>query len=436
MKSAAPPRHVPIELPVDIEKPIYGGSFLARVDGKATFVPFVLSGERARIHIVDQKRGYSEAEADEILVPAPERAAASCRHFGVCGGCQYQHATYDAQLAYKLAILRETLLRGGVAPPTEIAMLAAEPWAYRNRIRLAFDRDGRPGYRSRRSHAIVAVEECPIAAPLLVKAATASGEILRQRRSPIHAKEIALFCDSEQKALLLTLVAAGGSQSGLSEFADALNERIPELIGAEIVNEGNGIEAPRRAAQWGVDSLLYSAAGSQYRVDHGAFFQVNRWLVDALVTGVTSRESGRIAWDLFAGVGLFARQLASNFERVVAVESAPSAISALEENLSGMSAKAVKASTLDFLRKSASAQEKPNLIVVDPPRTGLGTETTTLLAAIGAPRLTYVSCDPATLTRDLKALIGSGYAIESMTLADLFPQTFHVETVVQLRHQG
>ena len=179
-------------------------------------------------------------------------------------------------------------------------------------------------------------------------------------------------------------------------------------------------------------SLDYHTAGFDYRVDHGAFFQVNRWLVDALVERVAASHRGKLTWDLFAGVGLFARQLAVRFDRVVAVESAPSATAALEENLRGTAGMAVQAETLAFLRRSRGG-EHPDLIVVDPPRTGLGAESCALLAEIAAPAVAYVSCDPATLARDLRTLIASGYQIQSITLADLFPQTFHLETVVQLR---
>jgi 23S rRNA (uracil1939-C5)-methyltransferase len=159
--------------------------------------------------------------------------------------------------------------------------------------------------------------------------------------------------------------------------------------------------------------------------------------VDALVERVTAGHKGKLAWDLFAGVGLFARQLAARFERVVAVESAPSATAALKANLSGTGGAAVTAETLAFLRgirKPSSARStRPDLIVVDPPRTGLGAETCAQLIELAAPAVACVSCDPATLARDLGALIASGYQIQTIALADLFPQTFHLETVVQLR---
>ncbi|MGB6742341.1 MAG: 23S rRNA (uracil(1939)-C(5))-methyltransferase RlmD [Terracidiphilus sp.] len=417
---------------VQIEKPIYGGAFLARVEGKAVFVPLTLPGEQARIRIVEDKRGYASAEAVEIVAPAPERIAPACRHFGACGGCDYQHASYQAQLRFKQSILRETLERGGVRPPEEIAVLSAEPWAWRNRIRLAFDAQGNPGYRGRRSHAVIPIAECPIAAPLLVRAAQAIAEIVGKSSPLLRPSEISLFCDAQETSLLAGLYTVSPAKIPLEDFCRALAGKIPQLKGAEYTSEGRSGRPLRKIAQWGATSLDYHAAGFAYRVDHGAFFQVNRWLVDVLVDQVTANQRGALAWDLFAGVGLFARRLASTFNRVVAVESAPSATAALAHNLNNTSATAVNAATLDFLRRTQRSK-RPDLIVVDPPRTGLGAETTTLLAHFAAPALVYVSCDPATLARDLRTLIASGYAIEKITLADLFPQTFHLETVVHLR---
>ncbi len=424
-------RALPLHL-VQIEKPIYGGAFLARVEGKAVFVPLALKGERARVRVVEEKRGYATAEVEEIVAAAAGRVVPACRHFGACGGCQYQHAEYASQLAYKQAILRETLERGGVRAPEEMAVLAGEPWAYRNRIRVAFDAEGRVGYRGRRSHAVVPIAGCPIAAPLLVRAALAAGEIAHEMPSRLRPREMALFCDAAETALLASVTVAGGGKGRFDDFARALAERIPETGGVEFVAAGGKGREPRNVALWGTSSLLYRAAGFEYRVDQGAFFQVNRWLVDELVDCVTGGRHSGLAWDLFAGVGLFARRLAEQFNRVVAVESAPAAAAPLLHNLRGTRASAVEAATLDFLR-GARNNERPDVVVVDPPRTGLGAETTALLGEIAAPSLTYVSCDPATLARDLRALVATGYAIERVTLADLFPQTFHLETVVELR---
>jgi 23S rRNA (uracil1939-C5)-methyltransferase len=451
---------------IKIEKPIYDSAFLARIKSKAIFVPLTLPNEQARVRITQAKSGYATAEAGEILRAAPERILPACLHFGPCGGCHYQHTDYATQLAFKQAILRETLERGGVALPNEIVVLAVKSplhfWAYRNRIRLAFDAAGNLGYRGRRSHAVVPVRECPIAAPLLVEAAQAFAQAARGFAPALRPTEIALFCNAAESALLATVFTASPAKRRFEELAQELHEEIPALVGAELVVEGHAGakgsgQPPRTMARWGAASLTYSAAGFDYRVDHGAFFQVNRWLVGALVERVISGHSGKLAWDLFAGVGLFARQLAARFESVVAVESAPSATAALKENLRGTASTAVKAETLAFLRcacKSAppgltrsdstaprlTAPEViapglivPDLIVVDPPRSGLGAETCALLGKLAAPAVVYVSCDPSTLARDLRELVASGYQIQSITLADLFPQTFHLETVVQLR---
>jgi 23S rRNA (uracil1939-C5)-methyltransferase len=418
---------------VEIEKPVYGGAFLARVEGKAVFVPLALPGEQARVRIVEDKRGYANAETEELLSAAPERVAPACRHFGVCGGCNYQHADYEAQLRFKQAILRETLERAGVRVPDEVGILAGPQWGYRNRIRLAFDAAGRPGYRGRRSHAVIPIGECPIAAPLLLEAALAFADIARAAVPKLALSEISLFSNSDATEILASVFVAQAGKIRIDDIALAWSARVPALRGMELVATGRQGQQQRTIAAWGANALTYRTAGFDYRVDHGAFFQVNRSLVDALTERVTAGFEGKLAWDLYAGVGLFAHKLAESFEHVVAVESASTATEALKANLRGMRSEVVESETLAFLRRQQRGRQ-PDLIVVDPPRTGLGAETTAQLARIGAPAIVYVSCDPATLARDLRALLGSGYAIESVALIDLFPQTFHLETVVRLRH--
>jgi 23S rRNA (uracil1939-C5)-methyltransferase len=410
--NTAKPAAVPAQL-VQIEKAIYGGAFLARVEGKAVFVPLALPGETAKVRITEEKRGYATAEVNEIVNPADERVVPVCRHFGTCGGCQYQHADYATQLVLKQAILRETLERGGVPAPEKIDVLAgteAEAWAYRNRIRLAFDAKGNPGYRGRRSNAVVPIAECPIAAPLLVRAAFAFADAARRVAPELRVDEISLFCEATETSLLATVFVRSAPSGIVDTLARAMTERVPELRGMELataVGDESKDQESRTFARWGETHLAYRAAGFHYRVDHGAFFQVNRRLVDALVERVTSGQRGTLAWDLFAGVGLFARKLAESFERLVAVESAPAAMQGLDANLRGTSGSSVQVWTLDFLQGKAK-YEHPELIVVDPPRAGLGPEITSTLIEIGAPAITYVSCDPATLARDLRALLATG----------------------------
>ena len=434
--NTATPTVGPAQL-VQIEKAIYGGAFLSRVEGKAVFVPLTLPGETVNVRITEEKRGYATAEVEEIFTPAGERVVPACRQFATCGGCQYQHIDYETQLALKQAILRETLERGGVPAPEKIDVLAgteAEAWGYRNRIRLAFDASGNPGYRGRRSNAVVPIAECPIAAPLLVRAAFAFAEMARQVAPQLRVEELSLFCDATETALLTTAFVRSASSGIADALARAMVERVPELKGLELATtagDQSRQHAPRAIARWGDTHLIYRAAAFDYRVDQGAFFQVNRHLVDALVERVTANRKGTLAWDLFAGVGLFARKLTQSFDRVTAVESAAAAIPGLDANLRGTSGSAAQAWTLDFLRGKAK-REHPDLVIVDPPRAGLGAEITTDLIEVGAPAVTYVSCDPATLARDLRVLLKSGYTIDSLTIADLFPETFHLETVVHL----
>jgi 23S rRNA (uracil1939-C5)-methyltransferase len=416
---------------VRVEKPVYGGASLARIEGKAVFVPLTLPGEEVRIRIVEEKRGYGTAEAEEIVSPAAERITPACRYFGACGGCHYQHVHYETQLKFKEAILRETLERAGVPVPVEIEVLSAEPWQYRNRIRLAFNAAGNLGYRGRRSHAVVPIQECPIAAPILIKAALGFRVVLSATAPALRPAEVSLFCSPDESAVLASLFLTRPAKVRFDDLARAWSEKVPELVGAELLVECRDREPAHNLGRWGASSLAYRAAGFDYRVDHGSFFQVNRLLVDALVDRVRANCRGKLVWDLFAGVGLFARKLAESFGRVVAVESAPASIAALRENLKGQPGEAIQAETLSFLCRQKS--ERPDLIVLDPPRTGLGTETTAELTRVGAPALVYVSCDPATLARDLRALTGTSYVIESLALVDLFPQTFHLETVVKLR---
>jgi 23S rRNA (uracil1939-C5)-methyltransferase len=193
-----------------------------------------------------------------------------------------------------------------------------------------------------------------------------------------------------------------------------------------------GKQTSRLLAQAGEQSLLYAAARREYTVSIGSFFQVNRFLIDRLVEIVTHGASGKLAWDLYAGVGLFSAALAPQFEQIVAVESGAGSVRDLRRNLHSTQHRIVASGTLDFLRRTRATQDTPDFVIVDPPRAGLGKEVATLLASIRPPHITYVSCDPATLSRDLKSLLDSGYHLSHVRMVDLFPQTFHLESIATL----
>jgi 23S rRNA (uracil1939-C5)-methyltransferase len=430
---------------LQIEKAVYGGSGLAhRTEGddagRAVFVPFTLPGEIVKARVTAEKDGFVEAMLVEVLQSSPDRMKPGCMHFGECGGCQYQHAKYDAQLTLKVEILRETLERAGLNTPSEIEVLSAEPWGYRNRTQLRImQTDGaiRVGYNRRGTNEFLAIGECPILAPILWQAANVllqlAAEDSTAGRWVRRITEVELFTDSNEKKLQMTAVVEK-DQTGFGAFCERMQELIPELVGV-----GASLLLPQPAQRrlqknrplesWGATGLSYRAADESYWVSRGGFFQVNRFLLDKLVNVVTSDRRGSLAWDLYAGVGLFSRALAREFEQVVAVEIAGSD---LTKSFKGPGKRAIEATTVEFLRGAVVQRERPDLIVLDPPRAGVGAEVCALLARVSAPTLVYVSCDPVTLARDLKLLIESGYKVLKVHMVDLFPQTFHLESVVVL----
>lgn len=418
-----------------IEKQIYGGAGLARDEGKAIFVPFTLAGEVVEAQVAEDYGSYANAVLERVLESSPERAQPSCPYFGECGGCHYQHATYKEQVAIKAGILRETLERTRVREVPEVATLCGEPLGYRNRIRLHVDRTtSKLCYKKRASHENLAVDVCPIAAPVLERALGAMQAAAQQWELGRHFTEIELFANAAQDSILLTLWAgkkAKAQEEKLQSLWPQWQSAIPELVGAGLYSEDREGRQSKQATQCGETSLGYGVAGREYRVSLGSFFQVNRFLLDPLVKLVTKERSGEVAWDLYAGVGLFSAALAQGFQRVVAVESAAGSVRDLRHNLRGSGNRAVATGTLDFLRR-AGTEATPELVIVDPPRAGLGKEVTTRLAAVRPAHITYVSCDPATLSRDLKSLLDSGYHLRALHMVDLFPQTFHLESVAML----
>jgi 23S rRNA (uracil1939-C5)-methyltransferase len=420
-----------------IEKPLYGGACLARHEGQAVFVPFTLPGETVEARILENTGNYSTAELDSVLEPSLTRTDPPCPYFGPCGGCHYQHGTYAAQVEMKTAILREALERARIRNIPEISALTGEPFGYRNRIRLHVQHEPFAlCYKLRRSHANLPVATCPIAAPSLQNAIA----ILTREAAAVGfaewATELELFINSDDSALLAALWTKHPDREAprlLKELWPRLHLHLPALAGAGIFSVEQRRQPSRLLAHSGEPSLQHAVAGRGYRVSVGSFFQVNRFLLAPLVDYVTAHETGASAWDLYSGVGLFSLPLAERFSQVTAVESSASSVRDLRENLRGTRHRIVAADTADFLSRAVQQRTPaPDLIVLDPPRAGLGREVTAALGQIRAPRLTYVSCDPSTLSRDLAALLQAGYVIRSIRLVDLFPQTYHLESVIHL----
>ena len=408
-------------------------------------VPRVLPGERVEVEEVRTAKGVVHARPLRILEAVPERVEPPCPYFGRCGGCQYQHLRPELQTAAKREILRETLRRiGKISWDAEIPVHAAHPWNYRNQaqLKVALQPDGkaRLGFFEAESHRLVSIDACLIVSPRL-------NAILAELRGPDWSErlagvapvsEIELLADDCDEEVMMTLRGSfdwacafdGDGQSALAE------ECLRLLPGVTSV----AIERGRAFRAFGKPALSYAMGDFRYQISHGSFFQASRFLLPELVAAVTSGaveaappNRDTLALDLFAGVGLFTLPLARGFGQVIAVESNPRSAADLAANAQahGLSnVRAIRESAFDFLRRFARAE--PDLVVLDPPRAGVGMPTLKLLAGARPKRIHYVSCHPPTLARDLAYLIERGYELESVELFDFFPQTFHIECLAKL----
>ena len=417
-----------------IEKMVYGGDGLARLpDGKTVFVPFVLPGEEVSATIAREKSSFARATADEIVKPSVKRTQARCPYFAACGGCHYQHTGYSTQLEFKREILRETLLRNAKLEwKGQIFTHSSEPWHYRNRaqMKVRSGQDFAMGYYRFGSHELLEINECPISSPAINRLAGKVREIGLEGGVPQGVTEIEFFADHADARMVLEIHHVEGAQ-GISDFAAALQSRFAEIQGiALFVNPPAGSSAlPQLQDTVGNATLLYQVGEKAFRVSAGSFFQTNRYMPQKLVDTVVDDFFGNIALDLYSGVGLFANHLAKRFTRVFAVESAPASAADLQANAL-KNVVPVKTAAEQFLPRCINMN--PDLVVVDPPRAGLGPKSTQLLAALRVKRIVYVSCDPATLARDLRMLLETGYHVEQVHMIDMFPQTFHLESVVRL----
>ncbi len=428
---------------VRIEKLVYGGDGLAHHDGQTVFVPLVLPGELVQIESSAHKKKFIRGRLQRVVEPSGDRVPAPCPHFGRCGGCQYQHMPYEAQLKYKSEILRETLGRiGRIQWTGAIETEASPPFGYRNRAqwKLRPAQENAPGsagigYFEMGSTTLCPVTECAILSPRLADTFARLRQLVAQGNAFSAIDEIEAFTDSRDEKILLNLSAerlAGSTES----VAEALRESLPNVESILIQD--------RHADKFdlsGPGYLVYSAAGASFQVGHLSFFQVNRFLIDRLVAAAVGAERGRLALDLFAGVGLFTVALTKQFERVIGVESNSAAARDLDHNLkeSGGASPSSRNTTAEgFLSRW---RETPDLIVLDPPRAGVEKEALAHLKKLGPAHIHYVSCDPATLARDLAQLVGTKesagpFEIENINLFDIFPQTYHMEVLVRLRRRA
>ena len=396
---------------LEIDKLVYGGDGLARHDDGAVFVPFVLPGETVEVELSSRSAGVRRGIDAEWISRSDRRTEPPCPVFAKCGGCHYQHMPQDLECSYKVEILRETLRRiGGIRWDADIPVVGSEPLGYRNRTQIHFARQGRTsqaGFLAARSHRLVATHNCAINSPKLNELHRMIERMGSDHRFPSSLRTIEFFTDEDQVQVNLP------RRSG----------PLPKRFWA------------KSAGVFGVDGpgtpLQYRCGEDVFQVSGRSFFQVNRFLIHRLAALAVGQAEGRLAVDLYAGVGLFTLPLARRFREAVAVDSSPTAMRDLRFNARRAEC-SVRAVHMDVDAFLEGFSDQPDLIVADPPRTGLGAAVVTQLVRLAPPRLHLVSCDPATLARDLKLLVAGGFALRDLQLVDLFPQTYHIETVAIL----
>jgi len=419
-----------------IEKLVYGGEGMGHADGVAVFVPFVLPGETVALRLDEQKKKFARGRVEKFVELSPERVAARCPFFTRCGGCHYQHVPYEAQLAYKRQILLETLSRlGGIRWEQGVEAHASPPFGYRNRaqwkVRHTGGGEAEIGYLEAGSQTLCSVDQCPILSPALEDTLQRVVGLLARHEIPATLLEVEAFADGDDERLLLSASFSNLSGKTAEELGAVLRGAIPSIESLLLHDASRD-----RFELLGPGYLRYRVGERSYRVGHLSFFQVNRFLVEGLARRATAEASGRLALDLYAGVGLFSLPLAQGFERVLAVEGNPAATRDLEENIQGAppGGGRVDARTQDAEHFLPRFRERPDLVLLDPPRAGLDQAVRDWLVASRAPEIRYVSCDPATLARDLKGL-SEAYDVAGIEMFDLFPQSFHLETLVRLRRR-
>lgn len=387
----------------------YGGEAMGRLpDNRAVFVPFGLPGERVRIRLTDEKRGFARGELVEVLEPSPERIAPRCAHFGICGGCHYQHLTYEAQLKAKAEILRDQLTRIGklANPPVNPTVEGSSPWNYRNHVQFHLTEDGRLGYVSVRGVEVISISECHLPEARindLWPQLDFEPETEIERVSLRDGDDLMLVLESESPAAPELELEAGISVVHLYEDHP-------------VVMAGDG-------------ALRMCVLDRDFQVSAASFFQVNTLVAEKMVGHVLSKLPTELdtVLDLYCGVGLFSAFLAPRCQRLIGIELSASACEDFAVNLDEFEGVELYEGLAEDVIPHLEAD--PALVLVDPPRAGLERAVLDSILRLNPPTILYISCDPSTLARDAARLIAGGYRLVEVTPFDMFPQTYHIESI-------
>lgn len=399
---------------LQLEKLTYGGDAMGRLqDGRAVFVPFGVPGERVRIRLTEEKRGFARGELLEIIDASPHRITPRCVHFGVCGGCHYQNLPYEEQLQAKTEILRDQLTRIGRIenPPVQKMVASPSPWNYRNHVQFHLTAEGKLGYVRADVPRVFAITECHLP----------EGSI----------NSLWPQLEFESGTNLERVSVRSGKDDDLMLILESDSPDSPELeIEAEIsvahVFEENTVVIA------GNDHIFISVLGRDFRVSAASFFQVNtamaEKMVSYLITNLPIPNSPTTTLlDVYCGAGLFSAFFAPKCGRVIGIESSPSACEDFSFNLDEFDHVELYEGLAEEVIPHLEA--KPDVVLVDPPRAGLEKRVVDGILKLKPQVLAYVSCDPATLARDAARLINRGYRLKDVTPFDLFPQTYHIESI-------
>ncbi len=424
------------------------GHGVARVDGQVAFVKGALDGELCEIFIEHVGHSAAWARVERLLEPSPHRQAPDCPYDHQCGGCQTRHMDYEAELAFKAAKVRDALTRIGGADPGELVIHAStQSERYRNKVQFPAAPGPKLGYYQTRTHAVTDVADCRLAPAVCAPIQAAVKDWMGENNVPAyderaHAgliRHLYVRTNAAGEALVCIL-ANGRSLPGESGLVDALRAAAPGLTGVILgVNErkSNVILGERYRTLWGRDYLMDTLCGLQFKLSIPSFFQVNRPQAEVLyrLAGKYAALTGaETVLDLYCGTGTIGLTLADKAKEVIGVEVVAPAVDDARENAkrNGIAnARYLCADAGDAAAQLAKEGVRADVVIVDPPRKGLTPEVVEVLRSMAPNRIIYVSCDPATLARDIKAL-RPDYRLKKAEAVDMFPRTVHVETVALL----
>ena len=428
------------------------GSGVARIGGRAVFVKGALAGEECRIRILKAGKNAVYGKIEELLSPSPERMVPACPVFSACGGCSLQHMTYEEELRFKRRRVDDAFDRiGGLDLRCEDILGAENIWSYRNKaIYSISEKAGRPiaGFFRERTHDVVPAERCYIESDYSAKIVHTVLRWMDEHNIPAFSPETGhgirrIFCrygfgTGEGQAVLVT---GRGKLPNKEELIASVRSACPETVSImRNINDrpGDTVLSGKYEAVWGRDSINDTLLGLRFSLSPGAFYQVNRAQAERLYSKAleyASLNKTETALDLYCGVGTITLCLAREAARAIGVEIAENAVKNAGENAeeNGIeNARFICADASAAAKKLKDEGLNPDVVVVDPPRKGLSAETPAIIASMAPRRVVYVSCDPATLARDLKAFSALGYTPARACAVDMFPRTVHVETVVLL----